>query len=135
MAFKRSVAMWSLFWSFVLCKFDTRTREPQSEFVSNFELRYSCLIWLSLCFKIAYSSQLKAHSCFGWRPLATTDMLVTTTGALLATTDSSLTTTDDHWQPLTTIEYSCVQMNTSSMCATFHCVCNDLFLELEFSGI
>jgi hypothetical protein len=49
--------------------------------------------------------QLKSKLAFwNWRPLATTDVLVTTTGALLATTDVLVTTTDDHWRPLATID-------------------------------
>jgi hypothetical protein len=53
--------------------------------------------------------QLKTKSAnFHWRPVATTDVSLTTTGALLATTDVLLTTTGDHWQPLTTI--GCVDL-------------------------
>jgi hypothetical protein len=40
---------------------------------------------------------------FDWRPVATTDMLLTTTDVSLATTGDLLTTTDDHWRPLTII--------------------------------
>jgi hypothetical protein len=41
---------------------------------------YSCSFvvknGLTLFFKVAYGLRLKAHSCFDWRPVATTDMLL-----------------------------------------------------------